>query len=242
MLELEKKMKRKSLLIIVLFSIIILFNACIFKPNNSNEFYYLYVGNWDNDEVFIIDTEDNSVIDTLDGFEHVWDLSITPGGSKLYVCTREGMYNQPGALFSVDLQSKTKNIILNSAADVFISPSGTPLVIAHIPNDTMAQVGFIDTLTDQISFIDSLNILDQSINYQNLVFDPIEPIFYAWTNQHYLFGYNYNCEGIVHLFNSESVSEEMIISKDGKYIYFPDKTLDIVKDSIIATWKAEKVQ
>lgn len=213
----------------------VLLISCIFKPIPDSKSYYLYAGNWDYDEVFVIDTEDNAVIDTLDGFGHVWDIAITPGGSKLYVCTREGMYNAPGAVFSVDLKTKTKNIIINKSADVYISPNGVPLIVARIPHDSLCQVGFIDTLTNEIDYFDSLNIVDLAINYQTIVFDPDEPVFYAWTNERKLFAYDYDRKEIIRNYISESLSKNMVISKDGDYIYYSYKTLDIEKDSIIAT-------
>jgi DNA-binding beta-propeller fold protein YncE len=229
----KMKLWTKSFCIIIS-GLSILISSCIFKPTPAVQSYYLYAGNWDYDEVFIIDTEDNVVVDTLEGFGHVWDIAVTPGGNRLYVCTREGMYNAPGAIYSVDLITKEKNIIQNSAADVYISPSGMPLVIAHIPNDTLAQVGFIDTLTDQISFIDSLNISDYAVNYQKLVFHPNDSLFYTWTNEQRLFAYNYQRKEIVKKYNSESLSKNMEISSDGSFIYFAYKTLDVLKDSIIA--------
>ncbi len=225
---------------IILLGLSILISSCIFKPTPTVQSYYLYAGNWDYDEVFVIDTENNTVVDTLDGFGHVWDVAITPGGNKLYVCTREGMYNALGAVYSVDLKTKEKNIILDESADVYISTNGIPLIVAYIPHDSTCQVGFIDTLTDEIDFFDSLDIVDLAINYQTIVFDPDEPVFYAWSNERRLFAYDYNREEIIRNYSSESLSKNMVISKDGNYLYFPYKALDIEKDSIVATWDGKK--
>ena len=45
-----------------------------------NQPYYLYAGNWGLDQVFVIDTENNSVVDTLKGFGSVINVLCTKSG------------------------------------------------------------------------------------------------------------------------------------------------------------------
>lgn len=54
--------------------------------------YNLYVGNWGSNEVYIVDTNSNTMVDTLRGFDYyIWDLAITLSGAKLYVSTKGGL-------------------------------------------------------------------------------------------------------------------------------------------------------
>ncbi|MCH7529158.1 MAG: hypothetical protein IH972_06370, partial [Candidatus Marinimicrobia bacterium] len=47
-------------------------------PAEQKKSYVLYVGNWFGDEVTIVSTDSNSVIDTIQGFdENIWELSVT---------------------------------------------------------------------------------------------------------------------------------------------------------------------
>ncbi|MCL4511423.1 MAG: hypothetical protein M1470_10185 [Bacteroidetes bacterium] len=204
----------------------------IIQPTQS---YYLYAGNCGYDQVYVIDTDDDSVVDTLHGFGSVWDVTATKSGKKLYVTTRQGPVNWPGAVYSVDPVTKSKKQILAKAADIYLEPNGTPIIIASTPYDTVRQVGTIDTVTDAISFFDTLNILDTGHNYESLVFDPVRKIFYSWTNRSHLFAYDYQSKKIIRYYNSVGFPLiNMVISQDGKYIYFANgPVIDVARDSIV---------
>ena len=50
---------------------------------------FLYVGSWANDEVLVVRTEDNVVVDTLGFPEPAVAVEVSPDGSRLYVSARK---------------------------------------------------------------------------------------------------------------------------------------------------------
>lgn len=201
----------------------------------TTQSYYLYAANYSFDQVFVIDTSNNAIVDTLHGFGSVWDITATRSGRKLYVTTRQGPVNWPGAVYSVDPVTKSKRQILAKAADIYLEPWGVPLIVISTPYDSMRQLGTIDTLTDAISIFDTLNILDSGHNYEALVFDPKSTILYTWTNHGRLFSYDYGTKRIGRYYNSVGFPLlNMAISTDGRHIYFANgPVLDVTRDSVV---------
>lgn len=126
------------------------------------------------------------------GFSHNIERSQT-------VCEHERRpHNTPGKIFAVDLYSKSTSLIWSGiASDVFVSPQGQPFIISHEPRpenapEGISYVGLIDTLSDVIAFVDTLNIRDNGFNYQSIVFDKNRPLFYAVDNARRLFAYDYD--------------------------------------------------
>jgi len=124
----------------------------------------LFVGSYGFDYVYMVDCSTNTVIDTLRGFESIYDITASKGGQKLYVCARQGLLNTPGKVFVTDLRTKQNKVIHEQSSDVYIAPDGTPIIIASEPRNPIRRVGIIDTLSDQITFIDSLDIQDLGLN------------------------------------------------------------------------------
>ncbi len=191
------------------------------------------MGNLGYDQVFVVDLANDSIVDTLTGFGSVIDVRTTRSGKKLYVTTRQGLVNSPGAVFVVDLFTKSKKVILEKAADVYLEPTGIPLIVASTPYDTMRQIGTIDTVTDVISFFDTLDILDTGHNYEALVFDPVRPILYTWTSRNQLFCYDYQQKQMVRYYKSVGFPVlNMIMSQRGDFIYFANgPVLDVANDA-----------
>lgn len=203
--------------------------------------YNLYVGNWGFTEVYVLDTETNSVVDTLHGFNQgfqvgVWDLAVTRSGAKLYVSTRKGPRNGPGYVYSVDVKSKDVATIFNKPSDVYVAPSGAVFVVASEPYRNWRYVGLIDTLSDAITFIDTLNIRDSGYNSQSLVFDPDDSRFYTFDNQNRLFAYDYEDREIVRKYeNFVGDLLHMVISPDGRYLYMAGgPVFDLELDLVVA--------
>lgn len=103
------------------------------QTGNKPKGYNLYFGNWGSDEIFVLDTDSNVVVDTLKGFSSVWDMAVTKSGQKLYVSTREGPVNFPGKVYSVDLFSKEVKRISDKVSDVYTTPDGTIFIISKQP-------------------------------------------------------------------------------------------------------------
>lgn len=223
-----------------------LINLNVNKATNYNK--YLYVGNWEYDQVFVIDTDNDSIVDTLQGFKSVNEVLLTNSGRKLYVATsRYSIYPYntvyAASVYSVNPFTRAKTKILDRRAMICLEPNGIPLIIAssttrdtELGTDTMRLVGTIDTLTDAVSFFDTLDIFHGTLSgaYKSLVFDPGKPIFYTFTNQNQLFAYNYKERKIVRYYTSRNLPCNIVISKDGKYIYCANgQVLDVTNDSIV---------
>lgn len=208
----------------------------------------LYVTNWGYDQVYVVDADRDAVVDTLTGFRSVGNVVPTKSGKKLYVTTMAySVYpydtTYPASVYSVDLATKLKNNILTRRAMICLEPNGAPLIVASsttrdtaLDTDTMRVVGTIDTVTDAISFFDTLNVFHGTLSSEDeaLVFAPDEPVFYTFDNQNRLFAYNYRTRTIVRHYTSLELPYNMVISKDGKKIYCANgPVLDVARDSIV---------
>lgn len=199
------------------------------------ERYFLYIG-FENSYIQVYDTELHTFIDSLGGFnKYVWDVEATKGGNKLYVCSREHS-NYPPTVYTVDLQTKERREILNKKGEIFLSPQGNPFIVAWNSFDTLRQVGIIDTISDNIEWIDTLDMLANTMDIdQSLVFDPQATVFYSLTSQNKLFKYNYQTKEILYTYQTVGFpSYRMVIDSSGEYIYFAGgPAIDLQKDSIV---------
>ncbi len=203
------------------------------------EKYYLFIGNRFG-YIMVYDTERHKMVDSIGGFkEELWDIEVTNGGRKLYVCTKRGPVNAPGYVYAVDMQTRENEVILAKSAEIFMSPQGVPFIVAENPYDTLRHLGIIDTVTNYITWIDTLDIYGIGASDQGLVFDPIEPIIYSLSNDYKLFKYNYLDK--VLLQNYQSINyyyDHMVMDPKGKYIYCAGgPAIDIEKDSIVGTFR-----
>jgi len=210
--------------------------------------YYVYVGNeaiWAGAGVYVIDTDSHAVVDSIDGFPYsVYQLAITKGGSKLYVCTCDGPVNSPGNVYSVDLMTKEIKLILERSANVYTAPSGLVLIILkETPYTDPRHIGTIDTLTDEIHFFDVLDLWDEKENDQSVVFDPRRPIFYAPDKGLLLLAYDYERMEIIRRYQTRAVFLRMVISPDGKTLYVAGgPVFDLEADSTIVEGIGENFQ
>lgn len=214
------------------------------KPKRG---YYLYVGNWAGNDVFIVDTDSNAIVDSLRAFDiNIWHLAVTRSGAKLYVCTREGPVNLPGKVYSVDLKTKEVKLILNKVADVYVAPQGAIFIISKDPYLLPRQIGVIDTVSDAITFFDTLDIRDEGFNYQSIVFDKNRPLTYGVTNGKQLFSYDYAAKKVVKTFNLGFDHLQMVLSSNGSTLYFTALgnrlvVYNVHKDSILAIVRANQL-
>jgi DNA-binding beta-propeller fold protein YncE len=218
-------------------------NFTIGEATNYN--MNLYVGNWGYDQVFVLDTDSDTIVDTLTGFVSVSDIIATRSGKKLYVTTSQySVYpydtTYPASVYSVDLQTKLKKQILEKSSSIYLEPDGVPLIFAWQGNDSLKQVGMIDTVSDEIAFFDTLDIINAG--YEGLVFDPQKNIFYSWTNRYYFFAYNYKDKEITQNYSFVNTPSRMVISPDGKQIYFANgPVLDVIRDSLVGSVPANNL-
>ena len=206
------------------------------EPSTSSPIqkYYLYVGNWGFDQVYVVDTDSNTVVDTLRGFGSVWDLATTVDGTKLYVCARMGGPNAPGSVYSVDIRRKVSKQIHPKVADVYVTPQGTVVIISRDPYQPMRPIGTIDPATDAITFFDTLDIRDTGHNDQGVVFSRNKPLLYGINNGGQLFAYDYDSKETKKIYNNLNENLRMALSPDGKLIFVSGGDIfDLERDSTV---------
>jgi len=219
------------------------FDFVVNKLTNYNK--NIYAVNWGHNKIYVVDADLDEIIDTLSGFgDNINNAVITKSGAKLYVWTKQySVYpydtTYPAQVYSVDLQTTSIKKILEKQAFIYLEPDGTPLIFSYGLHDSLKQVGIIDTLTDEISFFDTLSVLDPQ--YERLVFNPATSIFYTYNNEYRLFSYDYNKKNIVRNY-SVAADYDMTISRNGKYIYCANgPVLDIVNDNIVGSIPANRI-
>lgn len=205
------------------------------KNGNAAKGYNLYIGNWGYDEVFVVDTDSNAVVDTLRGFGSVWDLAVSSSGAKLYVSTRQGPINFPGNLYTVDFRTKRLDMIYSKVVDVYLAPQGTIFIISKDPFQLPRSIGIIDTISNAITFFDTLDIRDTGNNSQSVVFDRTRSLLYAVNNDKRLFVYDYDKKEIVRVYQNLFDPLHMVISPNGRFLYVAGgPVFDLERDSVIA--------
>ncbi len=159
--------------------------------------YNLYLADWASERIMVVDTDSNRVIDSIFlPTKYAVNMVVTTSGKKLYAAT-EGSTSDAPTAYVVDLPSKQIRTIIDRPADFYISPKGTVIIIIA-DSGTGARalknhIGLVDTLNDQIHFIDTLDLVNNSLGYwnQSIVFDPARPAFYAVRSDYRLIRYNY---------------------------------------------------
>ena len=228
-------MRNKYLPTLLVIVSLLIYGCCFFPEINNSTYKHLYAGNVVSDEIYIIDLKNNTIVDTLTGFRNVNSITATKSGEKLFVSTIDGGINRTHAVYSVDLHTKNTNKIIDKESYVFISPSGLPFIIASTSHDSIRAVGIIDTITDEITFIDSLGIWSTRLGPQTLAFDPNEKVFYTWSNDYQIFSYNYEEKRIIKNYISiDPFLINFIISRDGQYLCFSNgPVVDVSCDSVV---------
>ncbi|MCF8266032.1 MAG: hypothetical protein K9I99_16145, partial [Melioribacteraceae bacterium] len=197
--------------------------------------YLLYVG-YQKGYIEIYDTEEYKVVDTVNGFEiEPWDIEVIDGGAKIYVCTKRGQLNSTGKIYSVNMETKESKIICNKSSEIFLRSDQTPFVVSEDPFITQRYLGIIDTKTDSIQWIDTLDIYPVGLSSSGLVFGPGDSILYCLNNDYYLFQYNYKLKKIIYEYSNYSFhfNQNLAIDINGSYLYSGvGQTFNLIYDSL----------
>lgn len=202
--------------------------------------YYLFVGNWAWDEIYIVDTDSNFVVDTMYGFKiNICEIVVTLNGRKMYVTTQGDSRYPFSAVYVADLNRRSVRQILDKVADIYLAPNGTVFVITSYRYYGVSQIGIIDAIRDRIIFFDTLNIQDTNLgyDYQNVAFDVNRNLLYGINREHQLFAYNYVQKKVVRIYKNAYgfYFLQMLTSHDGKYLYVAGgPVFDLEHDSVIA--------
>ena len=204
-------------------------------PTESSGSFVLYAGNFGADELFIIDLIDNTVTDTILGFESIYQITVSEDGHLIFVSSQEGPVNYPGKLRVMSMPDREINIILNNATDVLLSPQGIIFLVIKKPHNPYKEIGIYNEYTNGIEIIDTLNIGDERRPKYSVVFDPKNPIFYTVNNGGELYAYNFIENKIEKTYQCIKNPGNMIISNDGRYIFISGgPVVDLYRDSLVA--------
>ena len=202
------------------------------------EKYYLYIGDLYYN-IIVYDVETHTLIDTISNFEYeVWDIEITNNNKKLYVCTKKGPLNAPGYVYSINLDTKESETFLSKSAEIFKAPNGVPFIVAEEPYDSLRHLGVIDTITNQITWIDTLSIYPIGFSNQGLVFARNDSILYCLNNDYKLFKYNYITNQIIRNYNSINYYyDHFVFDPNGEFIYCAGgPAINTKSDSIVGSF------
>jgi DNA-binding beta-propeller fold protein YncE len=243
---------------ILLFLAALLFSlaSCdVFGSDDGGGGPYLYLGNWDQDEVFVVDMRTNRVIKTLEGFDDsVWTLALSEDGRTLYVGTqRSGLkrdsngrfipnsWFMTGALYAVDTHSWRKRKLLDKPVDVYAGPPGRIAFVEYTFGEVGQPVGLVDTRTHAVTFLDTLDVRERGtsgLSRQGLVFHPSRPIFYTGDSLDRLFAYDYERKEVVHTYGSTGgfYLTNMTISPDGRRMYMAGGPVLDLEQDVVTGW------
>jgi len=166
---------------------------------------YLYVGHWDGHDLHIIDVDKQEKVDSLYFSEGtISRLTITPGGTKLYIFDS---YVQE--LFYFD--TKTRTFHSTNLPSGLLKFSAYDDQLFLFSDEGIFKV---DTLTDVAVQIDNVN-LRHSVS--NLAFSPTAPVFY-FSKRGLVFTYDYQQALIIDSLNFWY--NTMAVTPDSRELYF----------------------
>jgi len=180
---------------------------------------YLYVGHWDGHDLFIIDVDTQEKVDSLYFSEGtISRLTITPGGTKLYIFDS---YVQK--LFYFD--TKTRTFHSTNLPSGLLKFSAYDDQLFLFSDEGIFKV---DTLTDVAVQIDDVYLRPPVFN---VIFSPTAPVMY-FNKRGLVFTYDYQQEMITDSLNFWY--RTMAVTPDGKELYFVSNYVgiwDIQNDS-----------
>jgi DNA-binding beta-propeller fold protein YncE len=242
---------------ILLFLAALLFSlaSCdVFDSGEEASGYYLYLGNWSYDEVFVVDVRTNRTVKTLEGFDSVWTLALSDDGRTLYVGTQRSRLKRDsngrlipnstfmtGALYAVDTHSWRKRKLLDKPVDVYAGPPGRIAFVEFTFGEAGQPVGLVDTRTNAVTFLDTLNVIEGGtigLRPQGLVFHPSQPIFYTVSTEHRLIAYDYARGAVAHIYESTGplINLNMAISHDGHSMYIAGGPVLDLEQDVVTGW------
>ena len=180
---------------------------------------YLYVGDWGGHNIYLVDVDKQEKVDSLYFSEgKISTLTITPGGTKLYIFDVD-----EGKIFYLDTKTRIFHSTNIPSGALRFSPYDDQLFLF-----SQAGMFMVDTLSDATVQIDTI------ISSSLVVFSPVIPVFYFYKpKSKSLFTYDYQQEMITDSRKLEAIA--MDVTPDGRELYFISdyvSVYDIQNDSI----------
>lgn len=206
--------------------------------------YYLYIANVDGEEIYIVDTYTNTIVDSIVGFDCCMkNLILTNNDQKMFTVSTYPLEHT--TIYSVDLP--TKNIEELEHYD-YETDGGYGFRLYKTPEDSIMVIrrktnppdytGYINSISNSTTYFDSLSFSGYtSIDYakQLFIFDKELPLFYSIDTNLHLFSYNYATKEIIRVYENIYYPGNMVISDTQNHIYVAGGPIfDFEKDSVIA--------
>jgi DNA-binding beta-propeller fold protein YncE len=199
--------------------------------------HFLYVGNRGYRDVFVVDTESNVIVDTIKLSNGVGTLAITKSGAKLYVGY--------GTISLVDLTTRNSRTIYDQsiAATLFTALNGSVFVVSRVHYEAPWTLGMVDTVSDVVSIIDTLDLDSMGAQEQQVAFLPNAPVLFTVSKEKKLYTYNYATKQVVRKYANLYDPLNLVISPDGQRLYctiYADRlaVFDLWEDRIVAIVEA----
>jgi len=178
---------------------------------------FLYVGNNSRREIYKIELESNSIVDTLKGMEAGIIGAITSiDGRKMYVPTYVG---NPDVVYVFNLETGALAVASHTTSHLYTSPEGDVIILTFINNNTRTKVGLIDTQTDLITYLDTLELKYDVYPSQQCVIDGNGKYLYAETIDGKLLKYYYGENRVERIYEGDFSLKCLALSSDGKTLY-----------------------
>lgn len=171
--------------------------------DHSLDNLYLYVGESEGHNLYIIDVDSREKIDSLYFSEGIISaLTITPGGTKVYINDNDGR-----SVFYLDTKSRTFHSTNLPNGLLKFSPYDDQLFLF-----SEEGIFIVDTLSDVALQIDAIRLKGAPI------FSPILPVIYTHARYSPIYVYDYQQQTIID--SLRIFTDEMEITPDGSEIYF----------------------
>ena len=118
---------------------------------------FAYITNYDSNNISVIDTTTNKVIDTVNVGSFPLGVAVNPDGKRVYVTNSGGdSTNFTGTISVIDTTTNTVAITINvgnNSLGVAVNPDGTKLYVvnSNIYPDVEGNISVIDTATNNVT-------------------------------------------------------------------------------------------
>jgi len=178
---------------------------------------FLYIGNNSRREIYKIEIESHSIVDTLRGMEAGMIGAVTSiDGRKMYVSTYGGY---PDVVYVFNLETGAMAVVSHTTSHLYSSPEGDVIILTFIDSQTKTRVGTIDIQTDLITYLDTLELKYDVLPAQQCVIDGNGKYLYAETIDGKLVRYHYGVNRVERIYDGSYSLKCLALSSDGKRLY-----------------------
>ncbi len=185
--------------------------ACI----QGNLFAYTaYFSDVTDGTVTVVDTTDNSILDTIEGLTQARDLAITPDGRYLYV----SQLNDTISVIDTSVNSVVHTIPIGSPRQIAVSPDGESL---YVTSFTVTNVNIYSTSTNTYQ-----SYIDIGSGTRIIAINAAGDLAYIVTNSYRIFVVNLQDNSTIATITGLGTIVDLIFSTDGTKVYIASDTTE----------------